>query len=279
MLAVPCTTAGQPPAEGDTPAGVNREEVQAHDRSGAIPRDWLHEVPRHSWEVAVHMEPFSMPTRPVGRIGRTVICLSLFVLLAAGLAALNGPVYCLAEYFHYRITHVDLWLRCVWSECGLHRLDQMFLARGGFTLAVPNGILFWIHYWLVAGVLHGFPCCVAMVAVGGSGSRRYVARVFCSALRWSLLYSTGLVLAYGVHFAVCQPSFYVYPCALLRDAVVWMPIASLCALGHVSQLAVTTRDAHCCAQCGYDLTGNVSGRCPECGAAWTCARERVVACS
>lgn len=22
---------------------------------------------------------------------------------------------------------------------------------------------------------------------------------------------------------------------------------------------------HCCARCGYDLTGNVSGRCPECG--------------
>jgi hypothetical protein len=24
---------------------------------------------------------------------------------------------------------------------------------------------------------------------------------------------------------------------------------------------------HCCQGCGYDLTGNVSGRCPECGAA------------
>ncbi len=24
--------------------------------------------------------------------------------------------------------------------------------------------------------------------------------------------------------------------------------------------------AGCCAACGYDLTGNVSGRCPECGA-------------
>ena len=25
--------------------------------------------------------------------------------------------------------------------------------------------------------------------------------------------------------------------------------------------------AHCCQQCGYNLTGNVSGVCPECGAA------------
>ncbi|MCG3125532.1 MAG: hypothetical protein CHACPFDD_00356 [Phycisphaerae bacterium] len=231
-----------------------------------------------------------MPTGSVGRIGRTFICLSLFVLLAAGLAALNGPVYCLAKFFHYRVTLVDLWLRCVWSECGLHRLDQTSLARGGFVLAVPDGILFWIHYWIVAGVLHGVPCYVAMVAVCGSGSRRYVARVCRSALRWSLLYSTGLVLAYGVHFAVCRPSFYVYSCAvlnwpgrdaqdallwLLRDAVVWMPLVSLCALGHVSQWTVTTRNVHCCVQCGYNLTGNVSGRCPECGAACTCARERV----
>ena len=26
-----------------------------------------------------------------------------------------------------------------------------------------------------------------------------------------------------------------------------------------------SRRVGCCAQCGYDLTGNVSGRCPECG--------------
>lgn len=26
------------------------------------------------------------------------------------------------------------------------------------------------------------------------------------------------------------------------------------------------RDGHCC-KCGYDLTGNVSGMCPECGSA------------
>ncbi len=28
---------------------------------------------------------------------------------------------------------------------------------------------------------------------------------------------------------------------------------------------LTTRPSHYCIECGYDLTGNVSGRCPECG--------------
>lgn len=29
----------------------------------------------------------------------------------------------------------------------------------------------------------------------------------------------------------------------------------------------------CCARCAYDLTGNVSGRCPECGCATPTTRE------
>ncbi len=32
-------------------------------------------------------------------------------------------------------------------------------------------------------------------------------------------------------------------------------------------------DAGCCRDCGYDLTGNVSGRCPECGEAVGAVRE------
>jgi peptidoglycan/LPS O-acetylase OafA/YrhL len=31
-------------------------------------------------------------------------------------------------------------------------------------------------------------------------------------------------------------------------------------------------DYHICMKCGYDLTGNVSGRCPECGTSRTCPR-------
>ncbi len=35
------------------------------------------------------------------------------------------------------------------------------------------------------------------------------------------------------------------------------------------------RAAGLCASCGYNLTGNVSGRCPECGAATTTRRDEV----
>jgi hypothetical protein len=36
-----------------------------------------------------------------------------------------------------------------------------------------------------------------------------------------------------------------------------------------SRLSIARRAAGLCLKCGYDLTGNVSGVCPECGAAAT----------
>lgn len=54
------------------------------------------------------------------------------------------------------------------------------------------------------------------------------------------------------------------------EITVWFPLWLL-----VLMLAVPTAILHwrgrraplpgCCSNCGYDLTGNVSGRCPECG--------------
>jgi len=35
-------------------------------------------------------------------------------------------------------------------------------------------------------------------------------------------------------------------------------------------------EAACCGVCGYDLIGNVSGVCPECGKRVTCKCERGV---
>ena len=45
----------------------------------------------------------------------------------------------------------------------------------------------------------------------------------------------------------------------------WMPVVLLGLVAGVFWLADSRhkRPGHC--RCGYDLTGNVSGRCPECG--------------
>lgn len=49
----------------------------------------------------------------------------------------------------------------------------------------------------------------------------------------------------------------------------WLPIASLAALAFVSWYSrikpFIRRPNSCCKNCGYDLRGNVSGLCPECG--------------
>ncbi len=46
----------------------------------------------------------------------------------------------------------------------------------------------------------------------------------------------------------------------------WIPAAVLVPLTVVAWLKrVACAPAGCCAQCGYNLTGNVSGICPECG--------------
>ena len=46
----------------------------------------------------------------------------------------------------------------------------------------------------------------------------------------------------------------------------WVPwlVAMAVSLGAKSMLA-RRRPTNLCAECGYNLTGNVSGRCPECG--------------
>ncbi len=51
--------------------------------------------------------------------------------------------------------------------------------------------------------------------------------------------------------------------------IVCFPIVYGLLVGYVSYIACVTRpamdDGIFCVKCGYDLTGNVSGRCPECG--------------
>ena len=95
----------------------------------------------------------------------------------------------------------------------------------------------------------------------------------------------------GAFFFVWEPNIFHYPGAepirgysssLLRDALIWRPRLEFARFSLVLPLwipfvllAIPTlvlwhRDRRCsptghCQRCGYDLTGNVSGRCPECG--------------
>jgi hypothetical protein len=46
----------------------------------------------------------------------------------------------------------------------------------------------------------------------------------------------------------------------------WVPVALVCGpMAYVWILARRVPGLGRCQKCGYDLTGNVSGRCPECG--------------
>lgn len=45
----------------------------------------------------------------------------------------------------------------------------------------------------------------------------------------------------------------------------WLPAALLILLGAVLRFLGSRANPGYCSKCGYDLTGNASGRCPECG--------------
>lgn len=65
------------------------------------------------------------------------------------------------------------------------------------------------------------------------------------------------------------PDFYHTPGFVAPSGYCDIPLTSpLCILATGSIWYLWRRrkyPAHCCQQCGYDLTGNVSGICPECG--------------
>lgn len=48
----------------------------------------------------------------------------------------------------------------------------------------------------------------------------------------------------------------------------WLALAVVLAPTLLIHARLPRRRAGCCLGCGYDLTGNVSGRCPECGASF-----------
>ena len=53
----------------------------------------------------------------------------------------------------------------------------------------------------------------------------------------------------------------------------WLMLTTAIAFAGVVPLKILWRNPRFCYGCGYDLTGNVTGQCPECGK-WLNARQR-----
>ena len=81
----------------------------------------------------------------------------------------------------------------------------------------------------------------------------------------SRLMIVGLVTLFG--YAAASPAFSAWPaiqlaiyfCMVISGAV------ALTGLFRLSRLRVTRASGRFCYRCGYDLTSNTSGTCPECG--------------
>lgn len=90
--------------------------------------------------------------------------------------------------------------------------------------------------------------CLVMVASGPNARRPAVAAL--------------LLAACGAGFAICS-DLSCLPVASGSILAAW--ICGLTAAWRAADLGGAAGIDPACAKCGYDLTGNVSGICPECG--------------
>jgi hypothetical protein len=126
-----------------------------------------------------------------------------------------------------------------------------FLERGGDDVAKVARWIFrvdlWLGMWLAAFVAG---------LVGGTRAR-FVCGRFCLAL--SLPSAVSIFLTrYSTHW----PEANILPTFLVWTLLTFFSALLIFSLRH-RQPAI--RSAPTCAVCSYDLTGNVSGVCPECG--------------
>jgi hypothetical protein len=130
------------------------------------------------------------------------------------------------------------------------------LLGGGFVLFFG----FW-ELWLPGAWLAELPACrrrqitsrVWLVATAVWFLPVFAALIFVKALYWPL--DKG-----GVADPITRPALRALELAWLLVALAWMTWMAVVAK-RAARLATQPR----CDQCGYDLTGNVSGKCPECG--------------
>ena len=118
-------------------------------------------------------------------------------------------------------------------------------AGPGFSVILANGTLqvygegfyhTWDRQWPAVQVGSGFNWGIAWPQVRGPG-----------------------YINYGPDTALAWPWYVALP--------LWLPTAVLVIAAALAWLWPQRRKPGTCATCGYNLTGNITGRCPECGTA------------
>lgn len=142
-----------------------------------------------------------------------------------------------------------------WIYLGLRRpVQDWMIAHGLGAYVGPVGIL----SLEVPDILLG-------IAIGA-----ILGRVFF--LRWlsvSLVFGVTLLL---IPRMWGPGPYYIYPSALYIQSIMYgmiiLPgtIAAAWLASRKPRLSWIRRARNQCVKCGYDLTGNISGVCPECGA-------------
>jgi hypothetical protein len=77
---------------------------------------------------------------------------------------------------------------------------------------------------------------------------------------WLVMVATGVTFSFIVGYC-CWHDFHVMRATLWSWRYRWWARR----MGRFSALQDERRSRGLCPSCGYDLTGNVSGTCPECG--------------
>ena len=132
-----------------------------------------------------------------------------------------------------------------------YRLSLVGLAVSAMIIVASLFSLSWQYGYGGADTAIVFVNGVSWVAVGGTGQRPFGLGFACfDNLRARL----GL-----------KPAYYSDARGIAFTIPLWIPFLAV-SVPSVIAWRYTRRllKGHC-RQCGYDLTGNVSGRCPECG--------------
>lgn len=80
---------------------------------------------------------------------------------------------------------------------------------------------------------------------------------------WETYFESLTIMRFGMEL----PSYSSSPGTATSVSIpLWMPLITLLLLATAfKKWSHQTTSVKTCGKCGYDLTGNVSGRCPECG--------------